>query len=196
MNIPNSHVILITLAGLCALAPTLRAQNAVASVPTPPATKLETLETNTGTILIKATALIGSISVNGATVSVTCKEDTETGTGRKEYGIVIGLASVQTTNVEDRTIVDYDELGSLVNAMDVLARIDSSVTSLTSFDATYQTTGGFRVAAFSVRRLGIVELSVRSSRMSKGIVLTQSQLTGFRGLIDQAKHKIDDLRAK
>jgi hypothetical protein len=192
----KSNVILITLASFWALATPARAQNAIVYAPAPPATKLEILETNTGTILIKATALIASMSVNGATVAVTCKEDTETGTGRKEYGVAISMASAQTANLEDRTIVDYDELGSLLGAMDGLAKIDWSVTSLTSFDATYQTTGGFRVAAFSVRRSGSIEFSVRSSRMSKGILLTQSQLQEFRGLIDQARRKIDEVRAK
>jgi hypothetical protein len=180
----KSNVILITLAGFWALAATARAQNTVVYAPPPPTTKLEILETNTGTILIIATALIGLMSVNGATVSVTCKEDSETGTGRKEYGIAVGMVPEQTANLEDRTIVDYDELGSLLGAIDELAKIDWSVTSLSSFDATYQSTGGFRVAAFSVRRSGGIEFSVRSSRMSKGTLLTQSQLQEFRGLID------------
>src|SRR5207249_3661292 len=109
MNSQTSKVILITLAGFWALAVTAWAQDTVVYAPPPPATKLEILETNTGTVLIQATALIGSVSLNGATVSVTCKEDTEWGTGRKEYGMVIGLTSVQTANLEDRTIVDYDE---------------------------------------------------------------------------------------
>ena len=152
----KSNVILIMLAGFWALATPARAQDANVYAPAPPATKLEMLETNTGTILIKATALMGSMSVNGATVTVTCKEDADTGTGRKEYGIALGITSAQTANLEDRTIVDYDELGSLLGAIDKLAKIDWSVTSLTSFNATYQTTGGFRVAAFSARRSGSI----------------------------------------
>ena len=162
----------------------------------PPATKLETLETNTGTILIKATGLIGSMSVNGATVSVICKEDTDTGSGRKEYGVAIGLNAPQTGNVDDWTIVDYEEMGPLLDAVDRLGKLDWSGISLSSFSATFQTTGGFRAVAFSARRSGSIEFSVRSRRMSKGLVMTQSQLAEFRGLVDQAARKIEDLRTK
>jgi hypothetical protein len=188
MNMLKSKVILTALMGCFVLAASMRAQDTgVYSVPPPPATKLEMLETNTGTIIIKASGLIGSMSVNGATVTVTCKADTETGTGRKEYGIAIGLVSAQTANVEDRTIVDYDELGPLLDAIDKLAKIDWTGISLTSFSASYQTVDGFRVVAFSARRSGSIEHSVRSSRMSRGIVMTQSQLAEFRALIDQGK---------
>ncbi|MCX6902082.1 MAG: hypothetical protein NTW03_01115 [Verrucomicrobia bacterium] len=70
------------------------------------------------------------------------------------------------------------------------------MTSLASFDATYLTKGGFKIAAFSVRRSGTVEHSLRSSRMTKKIVITSSQWAEFRGLIDQARRKIDELRAR
>ena len=197
MNMLKSKVIFSALIGCFALAASVRAQDTgVYAVPPPPATKLEMLETNTGVILIKASGPIGSMSVNGATVSVTCKEDTVTGTGRKEYGIAISVVSAQTANVEDRTIVDYDELGPLLEAIDKLARIDWTGISLTSFSASYQTVDGLRVVAFSARRSGSIEHSVRSSRMSRGIVMTQSQLAEFRGLIDQARRKLDELRAK
>jgi hypothetical protein len=191
-----TQLIITALAVGCVLAATLRAQENLVSAPPPPATKLEMLETNTGTILIKATGLIGSLSANGTTVSVTCKEDTDAGTGRKEYGIAISVALPQAVNAEDRTIVDYDELGPLLGAIDQLARMDWTGISLTSFHATYDTVGGFRVAAFSARRSGSIEHSLRSAHLSKSIALTQSQLAEFRGLIDQARRKLEELRAK
>ena len=193
---PKINVVHAAFAGFWVSTFAACAQSPVVYAPLPPSTKLEILETNTGIILIKATALVGSMSVDGAALTVTCKEDTDAGTGRKEQGIVLGVTSAQTSNLEDRTIVDYDELGSLLDAIDALAKIDWSVTSLSGFDAVYQTRGGFGVAAFSARRSGSIEYRVRSIRMGKGIVLGQSQLAEFRGLIDQARRKLDDLRAK
>lgn len=192
----NFNLFFASLAAFGVLAAAARAQNAVLYAPPPPVTRLEMLETNTGVVLIKATEAVGSVSTEETVVSVKCKEYIDTGTGRKEHGIVIGLAPVQQPRMEDRTMVDYDELGPLLHAMDALATIDWSVTSLGSFDAVFQTAAGFRVAAFSVRRSGTVEHSVRSSRMSKGLVLTSSQWAELRGLIDQARRKLDSLRVK
>jgi len=190
------NVMLAALAGLCAWNAPVHAQNTFIYAPVPPATKLEMFETNTGTVLIKSAAVIGSMSISGGSVSVTCKEDAEPATGRKEYGIIIALALEQTPASEDRTVVDYEELDSLLKALDALATIDWSVSSLASFDAVYQTKGGFKIAAFSVRRSGTVEHSLRSSRMTKKIVITSSQWAEFRGLIDQARRKIEELRGK
>jgi len=194
MNTLKARFILIAVMGLAAWT---RAQDtAVYTVPPPPATTLEMFETNTGTILIKSSGLIGSMSVNGATVAVSCKEDTELRTGRKEFGIAISIVSPQTGNSEDRMLVDYDELVPLLEAMEKLAKIDWTGISLTSFSASYQTADGFRIGAFSSRRSGSIEHTVRSARMNRGIVLTQSQLAELRALIDQGRRKLEELRAK
>src|ERR1017187_352317 len=191
MNMYKSPVVLAAIVGWSLLAVTSRAQNTDVYPPAP-ATALEILETNTGTVIIKGTSPIGSMSVNAVNVSVACKEDTDTSTQRKEYGIAISIKA--TGQLEDRTIVDYDEMDSLLKAIDYLNKIDWSVTPLTSFNAAYATKGGFRIAAFSSRRSGAIEFSLRSSRMSKGLLLTQSQLAQFRGLIDEAKRKLDEIR--
>ncbi|MCX6902083.1 MAG: hypothetical protein NTW03_01120 [Verrucomicrobia bacterium] len=88
-------IMLVALAGFCAWTAPVRAQNTFIYAPVPPATKLEMFETNTGTVLIKSAAVIGSMAINGGSVSVTCKEDAEPATGRKEYGIIIALATEQ-----------------------------------------------------------------------------------------------------
>ena len=93
-------------------------------------------------------------------------------------------------------MVDYDELGPLLAAVDALAKIDWTATSLPNFDAVYLTRGGLRIAAFGVRSTGAIEYSVRGGGMNKGIVLAPTQLTEFRGLLDQAKRKLDELRPK
>jgi hypothetical protein len=191
MNMYKSKVLPAAVGCWLLLAVESRAQdtNAYALAP---ATRLEALETNTGTVIVKGFAPVGSVSVSAGVVSVTCKEDTDTGAGRKEYGIAITVSV--SNQFEDRAIVDYDEMDSLLNAIDYLSKIDWSVTSLISFDAAYTTKGGFRIAAFSSRRSGTIEFTIQSSHMSKGILLAPSQLGPFRGLIDQAKRKLDSIR--
>ena len=56
-----------------------------------PATKLEAFDTNTDTVIIKATAPIGTVPAHGGAVSVRCREITDAGTGRRESGIIIDI---------------------------------------------------------------------------------------------------------
>jgi hypothetical protein len=91
-------------------------------------------------------------------------------------------------------VVDYDELDALLGSMDYLANINRSVTALSGLNASFTTKGGLRVGAFSSRRVGQIELSLRSSRMQKGMLLTSDQLAQFHSLVDQAKHKLDALK--
>ncbi|HET7626370.1 MAG TPA: hypothetical protein VFM25_14020 [Verrucomicrobiae bacterium] len=168
------------------------AQDAEIYVPPPPPTKLETLETNTGTIIIKGTGLVGSLSLNSVVVTVTCKEDTNLGSGQKEFGIAIDMGA--NPRQAFRTILDYDELAPLLNAMDYLAKVDWSVTSLSSFSASFTTKGGFRIAAFSSKRATAIDFSIRDEHMNRGVLLTQTQLAQFRSLIEQAKTNLDGIR--
>src|ERR1035438_5030657 len=81
-----------------------------------PATKLEAFETNTDTVIIKATAPIGAVPAHGGAVSVRCREITDAGTGRRESGIIIDFAFGGP--VEDVMLIDYDELDSLLDGLE------------------------------------------------------------------------------
>ena len=187
------NLILIVAVDVSLLAVASRAQDTNV-FPEVPQTRLEAFETNTGVVLIKGTAPIGSVSATGGVVSVRCKEDANASTGQKEYGIAISIATSPLQ--EDRTIIDYDELDSILNAIDHLNKIDRSVTSLTSFDAIYTTKGGLRIVAFSRNRSGTIEFAVRSSHTnSVPVSLSREEIAQFRNLIDQARHKLDLIRA-
>lgn len=156
-------------------------------------TRLEACETNVGTVIIKSYALIGTVSVKGATVSVRCKEDTDTSTGRKESGIAVVIT--ESDRPAETMLIDYDDLDSLLNAIDYLSKIDWSVTSLNGFDAVYTTTDGLRIAAFGSKRLGEIQFALRSVRLKFAPVrLSQTELAEFRNLIQQAKTKLESIR--
>src|ERR1035441_3289012 len=76
-----------------------------------PATKLEAFDTNTDTVIIKATAPIGTVTVHGGAGAGRCREITDAGTGRRESGIVVDIAF--DGQLEGPTLIDYDELDSL-----------------------------------------------------------------------------------
>jgi hypothetical protein len=184
--------ILVAVAGGSLLTGSAVAQETNACLPVP-ATKLEAFETNTDTVIIKATAPIGTVSVHGGAVSVRCREITDAGTGHRESGIIVDMAF--GTQLEDTTLIDYDELDSLLDGLDYLGKLDWSVTSLPDFHAIYTTKGGFRADARGSRRTGNIEFAVRSTRViAPRLSLSRDQLGQLRSLVEQAKTKLDSLR--
>jgi hypothetical protein len=158
-----------------------------------PATRLEAFETNTDTVIIKATAPIGTVSAHGGEVSVRCREITDAGTGRRESGIVVDIRLDGPG--EAGLLIDYDELDSLLDGMEYLGKVDWSVTSLPDFQAVYTTKGGFRVDAHGSRRTGNIEFDVRNLRVyAPRLPLSRDQLGQLRSLVEQAKAKLDALR--
>lgn len=158
----------------------------------PPSTLLENVETTPGQVVIKATAPAGSVQCSSALVTVTCKEDTLVSNGQKMHGLSVDIAL--NGQPDDKTIVDYDELDALVNALSYMNNVTWSITSLSSFDVVYTTKAGLRVSVFSSKRSGQVEFSIRSNRMTRSLVMTPDQRAQFVALINQAKGTLTTLR--
>ncbi len=191
----NCTIYLVTILGLLFTRTSLRAQE-TNTAPNLPLTKLEAFETNTGAIVLKATTDLGSVSTSSGVVTVRYKENTDTATGRKEHGLAIEIT--RQVAPKDTMLIDYDELPSLLNAIDYLSKVDVGVTSLGSFDAAYTTKGGFRIAALGTRRTGIVQFGIRDVRATAAplppLPLTRDEMTRLWTLIDQAKQQLDALR--
>ncbi len=184
--------VLVVVAGGSLLTNSLRAQETNPCVLVP-ATKLEAFDTNTDTVIIKATAPIGVVQAHGGSVAVRCREITDAGTGRRESGVLVDIGTAGP--LEDTMLIDYDELDSLLDGLEYIGKLDWSVTALPSFSAAYATKGGFRAAAYGSRRTGNIEYSVRTLRVVRPpLLLSRDQLGQVRSLILQAKAKLDSLR--
>ena len=184
--------IFVAVAGSSLLTGITRAQETNTCLPFP-ATKLEAFETNTDTVIIKATASIGTVPAPGGEVGVRCREITDVGTGRRESGIIVDLTF--GGQVGDTMLIDYDELDSLLDGLEYIGSLDWSVTPLPGFDAVYTTKGGFRAAAFGSRRTGNIEFALRSVRIRTApLLLSRDQLGQVRSLVQQGKSKLDSLR--
>lgn len=161
-----------------------------------PKTELEAFEARTGTVIIKGSSQVGSVLGQTGAVSVRSKESKDTSTRRKVYGIAVGLS--ENNRPEDTTIIDYNELDSLLNGIDYIIKLNRTVTALPSFSAAYTTKDGLRIAAFSSNnRPGTIQAVLQSSHTIKSrVLLAPDQLAKFRALIQQAKGDLDALRAK
>lgn len=160
-----------------------------------PATRLESFATNVGTVVVRGSADIGSVQANTGTLALKCREVSETGSGRKEVGASIDLNHNQ--ELRETRYIDYDELESLINALAYLNKVDWSITSLNSFDAGITTRSGFRAVAFSSRRSSAIEFAVRTvGSGNPPILLSREQMAELRGLLEQAKTKLEAIHAK
>ena len=159
-----------------------------------PATRLEAVQTNIGKVIIKATAQVGTLSAGAGVLSVSYKELTDAGAGSRDYGLAIGITAAGR---QCESLIDYDELDSLLSAIDYLNKVDWSVTSLPALDVFYNTKDGFRIAAFSSKRTSNIEIAVRSIRWNVGpLLLSRTEVAQLRNLIVQAKSKLDALRSE
>jgi hypothetical protein len=160
-----------------------------------PATRLESFVTNTGTVVIRGSADIGVVQANTGTIGLKCREASDANSGRKEVGISIDLNHNQQGR--ETRYVDYDELEPLINALAYLNKVDWSITSLNSFDAAITTRSGFRASAFSSKRSSAIEFSVRTAGTGNPpILMSRDQLAELRGLLEQARAKLDAIHQK
>jgi hypothetical protein len=192
-NIMHKESLMVLMVLGCSLVGNLSPGQVANTSLAPPATKLESFDTNLSSVIIRATTEIGTVSVNTGIVSVRCREITDTGSGRKEQGIAMEIT--QRDVPRDTVLIDYDEIAPLLSAIDYLNQVDFSVTALNAFDATYTTRGGFRVAAFGTRRNSAIQFAVRDARTnSTPVIFLRTDMSQFGGLIDQAKKKLDSVR--
>ena len=171
----------------------LAATSASAQDTNAPKTELDAFEDRTGVVIVKSIGDIGTVTASGSVI-VKCKESLDTSSSLKQQGLAITLAV--SGDQKDTTIIDYDELDSLLSALDYLISVNWSVTTLSSFDAVYTSRDGLRIAVHgSQRNLNDLGISLQSNRTVKvKISLTPDQLAQFRALIQQGKAKLDALR--
>jgi len=162
-----------------------------------PATIIENLELQTGTIIIKGFSTVGTISIGNAVITVRSKESSDLGHGQKNDGIAVGFSnSVGSPGNPMRKyflVVDYDELDTLAYGIDYLGKITYDVTPLAGFEASYTTKSGLRVSAHSERRHGGIQKFIQFGDTPK-IPLNSDQLMQLRNLIMQAKTSLDAIK--
>jgi hypothetical protein len=159
-----------------------------------PPTELETFEAQTGTVIVKGAGQVGSLAVDALTINVISKESLNVSTGRRQYGMAVEV--VANEQRAWKRVVDYDEMDSLLNGLNYLARIDYKVTELPTFVAGYVTRSGLRIGAFTSQRRGAIQYFLEDySTNSPRILITPAQLSQFQDLVEQARKNLDSLQA-
>jgi hypothetical protein len=172
--------------------------------PFEPRTRLEKLDRLQGAVVIKGFTRITTVDVRG--VRIDAVEMRPVGDGvrlagfARVRGVVVSLREGQPIGnnrertVESRAFIDYEEIDGLLNAIDVMSRVDETATKLVGFEARYRTYGDLDIAVFRQTRSG------NAVTLSTGIcervtaALSLDDLAKVKAMIQEAKNRLDEIR--
>jgi hypothetical protein len=118
--------------------------------PTPPATNLQRMEVEKGRVIIKGYSDVARITgERNSAVRVIAIRMTDDNNA-KESGVVLVVASARGADVTATSYIDYDELDSLINALDALQKADKNSAPLADFEARYRTRGDLELANLNI----------------------------------------------
>lgn len=160
--------------------------------PLEPRTKLEALEDRHSTVILKGFTRITTVEVRG--IRLDAVEMREMGNVARAKGLVVVLREGGERPDDNRAFVDYEEIDSLLNAIDVISRVDETATKLVGFEARYKTLGDLEISVFRQTRSGNAVI------MSTGIcdrattTISLDDLAKVKAMIQEAKARLDELR--
>jgi hypothetical protein len=155
-------------------------------------TQIGWFETRTNVVIIKSYGPVGGIALGTQELSVRSKQTVDTSTGEKAFGLMIECESAATS---ERMLVDDDEIDSLINAVNYLAKINFDASPLPGFEASYTSKAGLRVIAHGDRRDGGVQAYVQLGDGPR-TPLSAVQMSQLYGLLDQGRKSLAALKAK
>ncbi|HET8783118.1 MAG TPA: hypothetical protein VFM63_11915 [Pyrinomonadaceae bacterium] len=166
--------------------------------PFEPRTRLEMIDRIIGAVIIKGFTRITTVDVRG--VRIDAVEMRQLGGQHRQKGVVVSLREAQSIGDnqqrinESRAFVDYDELDALLNAIDVMSKVDETSTKLVGFEARYRTAGDLEIAVFRQTRSG------NAVTLNTGIcdrvtaTLSLDDLAKVKAMIQEAKGRLDEIR--
>jgi hypothetical protein len=161
--------------------------------PFEPRTKLEAIEDRHGAVVIKGFTRITTVEVRG--VRIDAVEMRELGNPARAKGLAVVLREGGGERPDDnRAFVDYEEIEPLLNAIDVIGRVDETATKLVGFEARYKTQGDFEVGAFRQTSRGTAVVLTTGICDRATTALSLDDLAKVRAMIQEAKARLDEIR--
>lgn len=164
----------------------------VSCEPLEPRTKLEALDDRHNTVIIKGFTRITTVEVRG--VRIDAVEMRELGNVGRAKGIVVVLREGGERPNENRAFIDYEEIDSLLNAIDAVARVDETTTKLAGFEAKYKTLGDLEIGVFRQTSRGTAVIMTTGLCDLATQTLSLDDLAKVRAMIQEAKARLDEIR--
>jgi hypothetical protein len=95
---------------------------------------------------------------------------------------------------DNRAFVDYDEIDDLLNAIDLVSRVDETATKLTGFEARYISRGDLEISVFRQTRSGVAVTMSTGLCERTVVTLTLDDLAKVRAMIQEAKTRLDEVK--
>jgi len=158
-----------------------------------PRNKLEELESQVETVLVRGHTYVGTLKLQGGgSVRVEATEIRNAANSNRITGV--GITINPELTVEARSLIDYEEIDRLVKALDLLVKADDSITKLSHFEIRYRTRGDFEVMTVKQPNDSVVVAIEGGFFERTRLFLTPDELTKLRWLIAQAKEKLDEIK--
>jgi hypothetical protein len=156
-----------------------------------PSTKLEAFQASTGIVIVRGFTTVGAIRGLSGSITVDAREFRDASNpSRRVTGISIEVKETTRLERQNTSFIDFDEIDSLIQGFDYLAKASKEVTTLNNFEVEYRTKGDFRLVVFN-NSSGQLSLAVSSGRIAKtSVYLKIEQLSELRELMLLAKSKI------
>lgn len=168
----------------------------LACEPLEPRTKLEAIEGGYERILLKGFSQIATVRVRGAEIRIDAVELRESTASTRAMGIAIAMKEADQERInENRAFVDYEEIDSLLKAIDFAAKVNETVTKLAGFEARYRTRGDFEFVVFRQGRASGTAAAVTTGICDRVTgLLTLDELALVRAHIVEAKTRLDEIK--
>ena len=160
--------------------------------PFEPRTRLEDLEERYGAVVIKGFSRITTVEVRG--VRIDAVEMRDMGNVTRAKGLVVSLREGGERPNENRAFVDYEELDALLNAIDVVSRVDETATRHPGFEAKYKTLGDFEIIVFRQTQRGTAVTLTTGICDRATQAMTLDDLAKVKAMIQEAKARLDESR--
>jgi hypothetical protein len=163
--------------------------------PFEPRTRLEALEDRHNSVIIKGFTRITTVEVRGVRIDAIEMRDTgKTLPPNNTKGLVVVLREGGERPDDNRAFVDYEEIDSLLNAIDTISRIDENVTKLAGFEARYKTMGDLEIGVFRQTRSGTAVIMSTGICDRASVTLSLDDLAKVKAMIQEAKARLDEIR--
>jgi len=165
-----------------------------------PTTKLEEIQDRLEQAIYKGFLSIGTVSGRNGSAEVNAVELRSNTEAARATGIAIQLAESAQPATEIQSFIDYEEIDPLIRGLDLVARVDDTTTRMPNFSASYRTRDDFGIVVFKQTRSGIAVKLENSSLNGNGgidratIYITLDELNKLRGMILEAKQRIDQMK--
>lgn len=164
--------------------------------PFEPRTNLEAFENSYG-VIIKGFTRITTVDVRG--VRIDAVEMRALGTTHVNglgiaKGLVVVLREGGERPNEDRAFVDYETIEYLLDAIDVISRVDETATKLPGFEARFRTRGDLEISVFRQTRSGTAVTMTTGICEQATVSMSLDDLAKIKAMIQEAKSRLDEIR--